>query len=277
MTFKGLFTDERALFRTDAAEVTDAVFEEGESPLKHCSDIIASNTIFRGKYPLWYSRNITVRGCTFGDGARAGMWYTNHLSLTDTLCCAQKCLRRCSSVTLENVTFTDAPETLWDCSGIAMKNVSVNGDYLAMNCRDMDIDRLTLNGKYSFDGAKNVTVRNSTIIGRDAFWNCEDITAENCYFSGAYLGWNSKRLTFKNCTIESLQGMCYIEDLVLINCKLVNTTLAFEYSSVNADISGSIDSVINPSCGVIKADSIGELTIDKELIDVNKISVILNK
>ena len=33
-------------------------------------------------------------------------------------------------------------------------------------------------------------------------------------------------LRFINCTIESLQGLCYIDNLVMKNCKLINTTLS---------------------------------------------------
>ena len=139
----------------------------------------------------------------------------------------------------------------------------------------MEIDGLDLDGKYSFDGCKNVVMRNSKIVGRDAFWNCENIRVEDSYISGAYLGWNTKGLTLINCTIESLQGMCYIEDLVLKNCKLINTTLAFEYSTVDADIIGSIDSVLNPSGGRITADSIGTLTLDESLVDVSRTKIIL--
>ena len=70
-----------------------------------------------------------------------------------------------------------------------------------------------------------------------------------------------------NCTIESLQGLCYIDGLTLENCKLLNTTLAFEYSSVDADVQGHIESVFNPSSGSIVADSIGELIVEPERVD----------
>ena len=43
-----------------------------------------------------------------------------------------------------------------------------------------------------------------------------------------------------NCTIESLQGMCYIDNLVMKNCKLLNTTLAFEYSTIDVEITDGI-------------------------------------
>ena len=39
--------------------------------------------------------------------------------------------------------------------------------------------------------------------------------------------------------------MCYIDNLVMKNCTLINTTLAFEYSNVDVQINGKIDSVIN--------------------------------
>ena len=50
-----------------------------------------------------------------------------------------------------------------------------------------------------------------------------------------------------------------MDHLVLRDCRLVNTTLAFEYSSVDADVRGTIDSVFNPSSGTIRADYINEL------------------
>ena len=64
--------------------------------------------------------------------------------------------------------------------------------------------------------------------------------------------------------------MCYIDNLVMKNCKLINTTLAFEYSSVDAKIHGTIDSVLNPSSGVIRADEIKELTVEKDKVDPSK-------
>ena len=94
------------------------------------------------------------------------------------------------------------------------------------------------------------------------------------FISGEYLGWNAKNLTLINCTIESLQGLCYIENLVMRNCKLLNTTLAFEYSTVDADIVGKIDSVLNPSGGVIRADYIDELMIEKDKVDPGKTRII---
>ena len=276
VTYKGTFLEERALFRANDALVADSVFDVGESAMKHSRNTETCGTVFKGKYPLWYSKEVYVHDSTFTEGARAALWYTDTLRICDSLYAAQKGIRRCNDVTLTNVVFSNAPETLWDCKNVSISNVSVKGDYLAMNSENMEIDGLMLDGKYSFDGCRNVVIRNSRILGRDAFWNCEDITVENCCINGEYLGWNTKNLTFINCTIESLQGMCYIDNLVMKNCRLVNTTLAFEYSTVDADISGGIDSVINPAGGIIRADSIGSLTLDENEVDVNRTEIILN-
>ena len=144
-----------------------------------------------------------------------------------------------------------------------------------MNCSDMKIDNLRLDGNYSFDGVKNMEIRNSTLLSKDAFWNSENVTVYDSFISGEYLGWNAKNLTLVNCTIESLQGLCYIDNLVMKNCKLINTTLAFEYSSVDADITGEVDSVMNPSSGRISAEAIKELIMEKDKIDPEKTQIIV--
>ena len=81
-------------------------------------------------------------------------------------------------------------------------------------------------------------------------------------------------MTFEHCTIESLQGLCYVDHLVLRDCRLVNTTLAFEYSSVDADVRGTIDSVFNPSSGTIRADQLNELTLDPAKIDPTATTIV---
>ena len=41
-----------------------------------------------------------------------------------------------------------------------------------------------------------------------------------------------------------------------------STDLSFEYSEVEADIKGHIDSVKNPKSGIIVADSVGEIILE---------------
>ena len=259
-------TGERALFAARDCEIEETIFDDGESPLKESRNISLRACMFKWKYPLWYAKEIDVRDSTWFDMARAGVWYSERVRVTDCAIEAPKNFRRCHDLTLRHVSFANAAETLWECDGVTLSDVTAKGDYFAMNSRNMTVDNLTLYGNYSFDGCRNLTVRNSRLLSKDAFWNCEDVRAENCFISGEYLGWNTKRLTLVDCTIESLQGLCYVEDLVLRNCRLLNTTLAFEYSTVDAEIVGRVDSVKNPTSGRIVADEIGELILESERI-----------
>lgn len=265
---------ERALFGSHDLKIVDCVFEGGESPLKESKGIELIGSMFRWKYPLWYCEDVTAKGCTWFDMARAGVWYTNHISVENAVVQAPKNFRRCRDLTLTDVVFTNAQETLWSCSGVRLRKVTAKGDYFAMNCSDMEVDGLTLDGNYSFDGVKNAVIRNSRLLTKDAFWNSENITVYDSFISGEYLGWNSRNLTLINCTVESLQGMCYIDNLVMRNCRLINTTLAFEYASVDAEITSAVDSVLNPKKGIIRAPKIGELIIEKDKVDPEKTKII---
>lgn len=261
------FIGERAEFFAHDRHYIDCIFADGESPLKHGRNLEVTSGAFQWKYPLWYCNDVIVRDSTWFEMARAGVWYTNRLLVEDSTVEAPKNFRRVRDLTLRNVDLTHAEETLWSCTDVTLENVVAHGDYFGMNSENVTADRFRLVGNYPFDGARNVTVRDSRLISKDAFWNCDNVTVEHSYISGEYLGWNSRNLTFVDCTIESLQGMCYIDNLTLKNCRLINTTLAFEYSTVDVDAHGTIDSVINPSGGIIRADRIGELTLDPNKIN----------
>lgn len=265
-----LLTGERALFKSQDLKVTNSVFSDGESPLKESKDISINESIFKWKYPLWYCKNIQVADSTFLEMARSGIWYTDHISISDSLIQAPKAFRRSSDIHLTNVNIPDGKETLWNCRDIYLKHVNATGDYFAMNSENIQADSFSLVGNYAFDGAKNIEIRNSKIISKDAFWNCEYVTVYDSVIIGEYLGWNSKNVTFINCTIESNQGMCYMDGLVVKNGKIIHTDLAFEYATVDVEATTAIDSVKNPIGGRIKAKGIGELVLDdEEIVDEN--------
>lgn len=267
-------TGERALFQGKDLKIYDTIFDDGESPLKESNNIELYGSMFKWKYPLWYANNIKVKDSTWFEMARAGVWYTNHIEIEDCAVDAPKNFRRCHDITLKNVSIPDAAETLWSCDQVTMEHVLARGDYFAMNSQNMDIRDFTLYGNYSFDGVQNVEIHNAKMLSKDAFWNSDHVTVYDSFISGEYLGWNAKNLTLVNCTIESLQGMCYIDHLVMKNCKLINTTLAFEYSTVDAQIDSKIDSVLNPSGGVIRADYIENLIIESDKVDPGKTTII---
>lgn len=269
------FTGERALFQSRRLRIEDTVFEDGESPLKESADIELFGSLFKWKYPFWYCRNIATHRCHWFEMARAGVWYSENVSVEDALIEAPKNFRRCKGLQLRRVHLPNAAETLWHCNDVQLEDVQAKGDYFAMNCSGMEIERLSLLGNYSFDGARDVTMRGSRLLSKDAFWNSENVTVRDSFISGEYLGWNAKNLTLIDCTLESLQGLCYIDNLVLKNCRLLNTTLAFEYSTVEADICGGVDSILNPTSGTIRADAIGELILQKDKIDPERTRIIV--
>lgn len=263
-------TGERALFQTQDSHISYCTFADGESPLKESRGLEIDNTLFRWKYPLWYCKDVVVRECTLYEMARAGIWYTDNLSVSDTVIEAPKTFRRVNGLKLQNVDMPNAAETLWNCRSIEMDNVTARGDYFGMNSSDIKVRNFRLVGNYSFDGCRNVEIHDSRLLSKDAFWNCENVTVYDSFISGEYLGWNSKNLTLINCTVESLQGMCYIDNLTMKNCRLQDTTLAFEYSQADVEIIGKVDSVFNPKGGVIRADRIGELIMDGRKIKIDQ-------
>lgn len=266
----GEFTGERALFASRDLNIEGAHFHSGESPLKESRGIDLTECEFSWKYPLWYCKDVSVFDTSFNEGARSGIWYTNNISMNNCVIDAPKMFRRSNGISLESVRFSNAQETMWNCSDIELCDVTIKGDYFGFGSTDIYAEHLNVDGNYIFDGAKNVTVRNSRLNSKDAFWNCEDVVVENCEIIGEYLGWNSKNVIFINCTIESNQGICYMDNVVMRGCKLINTDLCFEYCTVDAEIDSHIDSVKNPSAGRIVAHSIGEIIHEADKVDVSK-------
>ena len=65
-----------------------------------------------------------------------------------------------------------------------------------------------------------------------------------------------------------------MKNVELVGCKLINTDLSFEYSTVRAEVTTNIDSVKNPISGVIRAKGIGEIIMEPERVDVTATEII---
>lgn len=271
------FEGERALFMEKDIKIIASSFDNGESPLKHSKNIEILNSNFGWKYPLWYSKNIKIQDSHFYEMARAGIWYTKKISISNTIFECPKTFRKSRHIKIEDCEFLKGEETLWNCSFITLKNIKTKGNYFGMNSRNIICDNLYIDGNYPFDGCKNIEIHNSTLNSKDAFWNCENVKVYNSIIKGEYLGWNSKNVTFINCQIESLQGFCYMNNLKLVDCVLNNTTLAFEYSSINAKILSKIDSIKNPFSGTIICKGVNEIIQDDPKIDTSKIKIIIEE
>ena len=84
---------ERPLFASHGLRMEHVTIQAGESALKECSDIEAVDCRFEGKYPFWHVDGFVVRNCLFTEGARAALWYSRNLTMSDTLVEAPKMFR----------------------------------------------------------------------------------------------------------------------------------------------------------------------------------------
>lgn len=261
------FGGERPLFASHGLRLENVTIHAGESAIKESSDITAINCKFEGKYPFWHVDGFVIRNCLFTEGARAALWYSRNLEMTDTLVEAPKMFREMDNLSLTNVQIPNALETLWHCSNVKIKNVLLNkADYLFMHSSDIDIENYTQFGNYSFQYCRNVEIRNAVIDSKDAFWGTENVTVYDSTINGEYLGWHSRNLRLVRCRIGGTQALCYAKNLVVEDCTFEpDADLCFEYSEVNATIKGHITSIKNPTTGSIVADSIGEVIIDENI------------
>ncbi len=261
------FGGERPLFASSDLLLDNVTIHAGESALKECKNITAVNCRFEGKYPFWHVDGFVIKNCLFTPGARAALWYSDNLDMSDTLVEAPKMFREMSNLKLRNVRIPDAQETMWHVHNVNLRNVEVaNADYLFMHSSDIDIDNYRQQGNYSFQYCKNVVIRNAVIDSKDAFWMTDNVTLIDCKLTGEYLGWHSHNLHIIRCSISGTQPLCYCHDLVMEDCTMApDCDLAFEESTLNAKVNGNITSVKNPTSGRIEADSIGEIIIDKNI------------
>lgn len=261
------FGGERPLFASHDLFLDNVTIHAGESAIKAGSNIVAENCRFEGKYPFWHVDNFKIKNCLFTPGARAALWYSSNLEMTDTLVEAPKMFREMHHLRLVNVRIPDAAETMWHVSDVLMRNVDIkNGDYLFMHSHDIDIENYRQQGNYSFQYCRNVVIRNAVIDSKDAFWNTEYVTLINCELTGEYLGWHSKHLRLIDCKISGTQPLCYCRDLILSGCEFADDCdLAFEDSYVDAEIKGHVTSIKNPTSGHIKAGSVGEIILDANI------------
>ena len=259
------FGGERPLFGCHDLRLENVTITEGESGIKCCSNIEADGCRFIGKYPWWHVDGSLIENCYFEVGSRSAIWYSNDMTMRNTVIDAPKLFREMRNLTLENVTINDADETFWNIRGLKIRNVTLHeGTYPFMYCEDVDVDGLVSDSKYVFQYCKNVVVRNARIVTKDSFWECENVTIYDSLLDGEYLAWHSKNVRLVNCHIAGEQPLCYLDGVVLENCTFdAACDRAFEDSVVEADIRGAITEIKNPISGHIVADEIGRITYDE--------------
>lgn len=261
--------EERALYNLTDAEVKNCVFDgpaDGESALKETRNIKVSDCKFSLRYPLWHVTDFEIVNSSMNELTRAALWYDKNGRIHDCKLGGIKAVRECTDITLKKCDIV-SEEFGWKCDNITLLDSSIESMYLFLDSKNIKLDNVNMKGKYSFQYVENMEITNSNLDTKDAFWHTKNVTVRDSVVKGEYLAWYSENLTLINCKIIGTQPLCYCKGLKLINCTMEGCDLSFEYSDVEADIKGHIDSVKNPKSGKIVADSIGEIIREAAVID----------
>ena len=262
------FEGERPLFASSDLRLENVHFYPGDSALKESQHVEAVDCLFMGRYPFWHNERTRLTNCHFTVASQDAIWYASDVRVVDTVGEAPRMFRQVRQLYLENTRLTNAAECGWNCRDVVLRQMDIRGgDYLLLHSQGIDIDGLRLQGHSALQNTREVVVRNATLESNDAFWNTENVTVYDSVLVGECLGWHSKNLRLINCTIHGAQPLCYAKNLVLENCTMVETDHCFEYSTLQAEISGDILSIKNPTSGRITARRIGELILDEHCLD----------
>lgn len=259
------FDAERSLYGSDGVTVRGCVFSgpaDGESALKESRNVEISDCSFDLRYPFWHDVNVKAERIYLSELCRAAIWYTDGMEIHNSRLHGIKAVRECKHITLCGCDIR-SPEFGWKTNGIKIKDTSLEGEYVFLQCSDMEIDNLKLKGKYSFQYVENAVIRNSVLDTKDAFWHSKNVTVYDSVVKGEYLAWYSENLRLVRCKIIGTQPLCYCKGLVLEDCTTESCDLAFELSEVEATVKGSIISIYNPLSGSITVDECGEIIKDQ--------------
>lgn len=267
-----MYNGERPLYRQSEVLIKNCEFVEGESAIKQGRDITCEEDLFKSKYPFWHCEHVVISHCVLEETCRAAIWWSKDIKLSNTKVYGPKVFRDASDIVIIDSEM-NTTEPLWTCSKVTIQNSQIKSEYLLAHSSDIIIDGLTLDGKYGLQYISKATISNSRINSKDFLWNSKNVTVRDSYIEGAYIGWYSENITFVNCTIKGSQPLYHAKNLILDNCTMIDTDLAFEFSEVQAQIIGSIDSVKNPVKGYIEADSIGDIIMDPLEVDISATTI----
>lgn len=263
------YDEERALYFSKNCDIRQCVFAgpaDGESVLKESKDISLRDCSFSLRYPLWHVKGFVMEQSTMDEKTRAAIWYADDGIIKNCSLNGIKAVRECNHIQLEDCNIV-SPEFGWKSNHIVLKDTKIESEYIFMDSRNVKLDHVTMKGKYSFQYMENLEISNSVLDTKDAFWHSKNVTVKDSIVKGEYLAWFSNGLTLVNCKIIGTQPLCYCENLRLVDCTMEETDLSFEYSDVEAEIKGHIESIKNPKSGTIIADSVGDIIWENPVME----------
>ena len=264
-----VFDEERALYNLQDTVVEDCTFAgeaDGESVLKEARNIELHNCKFALRYPVWHVQKYLLKDTAFGNNTRAPIWYSNDGVIDGCKFEDVKALRECNNTVIKNSNIYST-EFGWKCDGVDVSDTKLVSEYVFFDSKNIKLSNVNFQGKYSFQYVENLEIENCYLDTKDAFWHSKNITVKDSTVKGEYLAWFSENLTLINCKISGTQPLCYCKNLKLINCTMDDTDLSFEYSEVEADIKGYVESIKNPKSGKITVDELGELILEDSIME----------
>jgi len=263
------FDEERALYHLQSAKVRGCTFAgpvDGESVLKEGRDIDIEKCSFSLRYPMWHVNGFRLTQSTMDVLTRAALWYSDHGEIRGSKLHGIKAVRECNDILLQDCDI-ESPEFGWKSSDVTLKDSNLVSEYVFFDSKNVTLQNVTMKGKYSFQYMENLVIENCVLATKDAFWHSKNVTVKDSVVKGEYLAWFSDGLTLINCKIIGTQPLCYCKNLKLINCTMEDTDLSFEYSDVEADVTGHVISVKNPKSGTIMLDSVGEVIMEDAVME----------
>ena len=255
------FEEERALYGARDVILENCAFEgeaDGESALKESEGVLAKDTRFALRYPLWHAVGVRLDRCELTETCRAPLWYARSVAIKDCRIRGVKAVRECGDVCLTNVDCESA-EFAWRSRSLVINGGTLSGEYAFFESRGIKISGLSFRGKYAFQYAEGVEIKNAVLNTKDAFWHAKNVTVTDSVIEGEYLGWYAENIRFVRCTLRGTQPLCYAKGVILEDCIMENASLAFEKSEVSGSVLGRIDSIKALGAGTLTCDACGEI------------------
>lgn len=213
------FDMERALYGSKGVSLLNCRFDgpaDGESALKESQDVQVSHCFFNLRYPFWHDRRLTIADSEMTEFARAALWYSEEIEITNTKLHGIKALRECSRIKMNGCDIV-SPEFGWSVRDIEMKDTTAESEYFMMRSNKLTFEQVRLKGKYSFQYIEDSVFDQCVFDTKDAFWHAKNVTVKNSVVKGEYLAWYCENVTFENCKIIGTQPLCYCKGLKLVN------------------------------------------------------------
>lgn len=258
------YDEESALYGSENLCLIGCQFDgvaDGEGALKESNNILIESCYFNLRYPFWHNEELTIAESEMTINCCAPIWYSKNIQIDKCKIDGIKAIRECENVRIFDSTINSS-ELGWSTSNIKLRRTLIDGEYMFLRAKGLDIQEVTASGKYSFQYIENAVIENCTLNTKHAFWHAKDVLVRNCTVKGEALGWYSENLIFENCRIVGTQPFCYCKNLTLKNCEMLEASQAFEKSEVTATLVAPIISIKNPTSGIITVPFCEEIIKD---------------